>query len=176
MAEEEIRYPDGRIEHPSVRTEHSDASFPWILGIILSFACLAALIHAVLLWFFYDYRAYEGAIKKSPYPLAPTPAQVPPRSPRLEQIDRIEGIRTADVYFREASNEKVLHSYGEVAGESGFVHVPVEQAMTVLLEKKQLRSRKPPGEEAARRSNGLVDSGESNSGRMFRKEPRWFER
>ncbi len=166
---DEIRHPDGRIEHPSVRYEHSDASFRAIALIILASIGLGILILGAVLAFFYDYRLYQAEIKQSPYPLAPTPSTALPAEPRLEQIDRLEGIQTPNVYERQASREEILNSYGDTP-QKDFVHIPIEQAMNMLENK--LPARAAPSAEQAQKAGGLVNAGESNSGRMFRKGAR----
>jgi hypothetical protein len=166
---EEIRHPDGRIEHPSVRYEPTDASFRAIALIVLAALGLGALILAAVLAFFYDYRRHQADIKQSPYPLARDPSTALPAEPRLEQIDRQAGVETPNVYERQASKEEILNSYGDAA-EKGFVHIPIERAMK-LLENK-LPARAAPPAEQAKRSGGLVNGGESNSGWMFRKGAR----
>src|SRR5207245_8545371 len=84
---EEVRYPDGRIEHPHVRYERRDASLRWIIGIGITTMALAALIQYLLLWFFYDYKNYQAAIKRSAFPLAPSPSETLPAPPHLERLD-----------------------------------------------------------------------------------------
>lgn len=167
---EEIRHPDGRIEHPSVHTEKTDASFSWIAGILAGAAVLAVIIHGVILGFFYEYRGYEADIKKSPFPLAAKPSEELPPEPRLEPLDRLNKVESSNVYERQLSRETILKRYG--TREEGFVHIPIKQAMTLLDGK--LPARQGPAVDE-RRGDGLVDSGESNSGRMFRGKPRWFE-
>jgi hypothetical protein len=166
---EEVHQSNGQPEHPEVQYERTDANFRAILFIILGTMALAALIQAAVLAFFYDYRDYQAEIKKSPYPLAPTPSTALPAEPRLEQVDRLAGVETPDVYQRMESKEKVLNSYGDTP-EKGFVHIPIERAMK-LLENK-LPARPAPQAEQVEKSSGLVDAGESNSGRMFRKGAR----
>jgi hypothetical protein len=168
MVDENLQ-SNGRPEHPEVRYEHSDANFRAILFIILGTMALAALIQAAVLAFFYDYRDYQADIKKSPYPLAPTPSTALPAKPRLEQVDRLAGDETPNIHERMASKEEILKSYGDTP-EKGFVHIPIEQAMK-LLENK-LPARPAPPAEQVEKSSGLVDAGESNSGRMFRKGER----
>jgi hypothetical protein len=109
---EEVHYPDGRIEHPHIRFEHTDASLGWILGIGISTMALAALIFYLLLWFFFDYRNYQAVIKRSPFPLAPQPSEALPAPPHLEQLNRIAEVERSNVYVREAVKESLLHSYG----------------------------------------------------------------
>jgi hypothetical protein len=171
MALEEIRHEDGRIEHPSVRHEKTDVSFPWILRLLLGSAVLAVIVFASILWLFHDFSAYESNRGKTAFPLAPDPAKrlgtLPPE-PRLEQIDRLRGIEVSNFYKREEAREKVLGSYGSIPGETGFVHVPIDQAMKYLAGKLPARAEKP---NADGRVQGLVDGGEPNSGRMFRRRP-----
>jgi hypothetical protein len=166
---EEIHHPDGRIEHPSVRYEPTDASFRWILRILLGALVLAAVIHYVIFQFFYDYREYQDAIKQSPYPLAPGPSTALPREPRLEQLDRLAGIDRPDVFKRELSRDEILTSYGTTP-EKDYVRIPIDRAMALLANKLPARAAPPAGE--ASREDGLVDAGAPNSGRMFRKRPR----
>jgi hypothetical protein len=170
-AEEEIHYPDGRIEHPAVRYEHRDASFRGVALVLIGLMCVASFHFYMVLWFYHRYAGYEAAIKRSPFPLAAEPSEQLPRSPRLEQVDRLANIKSPDVSLREGVREQVLQSYGATS-EKGFVHIPIDRAMELLANKLPARKgqpAKPP------RDNGLVDSGASNSGRMFRKEGPWFE-
>jgi hypothetical protein len=170
--DEEIRHPDGRIEHPSVRFEHRDADFRWILGILIGAMIFAAAVHWIILEFFFSYNRYESQIKASPYPLATTPSRRLPPEPRLEPLDRMGQYDSSNVYLRQLSREKILDSYGP-REEKGFVHIPISEAMKKVI--PTLQSRKaPPAED--RHDNGLIDWGESNSGRLFRRQPSWTER
>lgn len=205
---EEIHESDGGSEHPNVRYEQRDASFGWILGIGISTLALGVLILSVLLWFFYHYRNYQATIKRSPFPLAARPSAALPARPRLEQVDRLAGVESPNVYLREAANEEILRSYGatmpeltalapsaaSVAAEpgigalsaavrllagmrvpyGGFIRIPISRALALLANK--LPARPEPPASQRRRENGLVDAGASNSGRMFREKPRWYER
>jgi hypothetical protein len=159
--------PPGGLEHPQVHFEHSDINHRWIIGIILGAMVFAGVVHYVILLFFYDYRNYEADIKRSHYPLSLPRSESLPPEPRLEQINRLEGTEVGNVYLRELSKESVLNTYGPIQGDDKHIHVPIEQAMAWLANKLPVRTRQPSLEQA-RRQNGLVDAGESNSGRMFR--------
>jgi hypothetical protein len=183
MAEEEIRHPDGRIEHPSVRHEPTDASFRWVFIILVGSMVLAVVIFSSVLAFFTSYNNYQDTIRKSPFPLGPTPSGKLPGEPRLEQLDRRPppGLEhppspeTPDVYLRQKTKEEVLASYGKT-DEDGFIHVPIDRAMKYLAGKLPARKSGPgakAAEAADKHANGLVDSGASNSGRLFREEPKW---
>jgi hypothetical protein len=167
---EERAHPDGRLEHPSVRHERTDASFGWVLGLILASIGLAALIFYLLMVFLQSYGDRQAAIKRSSYPLASTPRERLPAEPRLEQLNRLQENERPNVYLRQLRKEEVLNSYGPTP-EEGFIHIPIGRALTLVEQKLPVRKEQPSGD--PRRANGLVDAGESNSGRMFREEPRW---
>ncbi len=157
--------PPGRLLHPSVRSEHSDARFGWIFGLLLAAMFLAFVVHTAVWRFFLNYRSSEAAIKASRYPLAPTAVAPLPANPRLEQINRLAENERGNVYLREVSKDIALQNYGDAG--NGYVHIPIDRAMDYLADKLPVRAQQPSAEQA-RRQNGLVDAGESNSGRMFR--------
>jgi hypothetical protein len=66
--------------------------------------------------------------------------------------------------------EKTLHSYGNT-NESGFVHIPIEQAMKLVAPTLETRQgdRQLPA-----KGFGLVGGGESNSGRLYSEAPTWL--
>ncbi len=174
---EEIRHPDGRIEHPAVRTEPSDASLRWVIYLLVAALALAALIHYVILVFFQNYNRYESDIKQSPYKLAPRPAPRTPAGvpePRLEQLNRVIESDVGNVYVREKIKEDVLNGLGPTE-DKGFVHIPIERAMRLLADQKLKTLKQPPAPQAER-SHGLKGWGESDSGRKFRRKPSWHER
>lgn len=170
---EEIRPPGGETpplpEHPDVRSEPTDANFRAILFILIGSVVVGAIIYGLVTVFFNDWQGHEAAVKQSPFPLAPGPSTALPAGPRLEQIDRMAGIERPNVNERFTTKEEVLNSYGPT-DEEGFVHIPIERAMKMLENK--LPARAEPPADQSRRSDGLVDSGEPNSGREFRGRPR----
>jgi hypothetical protein len=161
------------LENPSVRHEKSDASFAWILGIVLGAAAFGAIIYGVVLWFFHDYQGYQAEIKKSPFPLARTPSTALPAEPRLEPLDRARGVESSNVFERQETKEKRLAGVGPTR-EKGFVHIPIDRAMKYLAGK--LKGRKKPPAGIGDRDNGLVGGGEPNSGRKLRGASRWYGR
>ncbi len=173
VAEEEIRYADGRIEHPGVRYEPKDIRLGCLLAVVVAAGCVLAVMGYLVWRFYWSEAAAQAERKKSPYPMAPamseeppwTPSPGGPYQPRLEQLDRMSGDRSADVYQRLADKEKTLNSYG-ASGEKGFVHIPIQQAIKAVA--GTLPVAKEPSQGRVARSNGLVDGGASNSGRMFR--------
>jgi hypothetical protein len=162
--EQEVRHPDGRIEHPSVLFEHKDANFWWILRILGGALGFAVLVYLGISVFFQWYNGYQSSIKKSPYPLAPTPSMDLPAEPRLEQLERRNEASSADVSLRQ-QREAILNRYGATE-EKDYVHIPIKDAMREVL--STLQSRKPPAGQD-QHDSGLVNGGASNSGRLFRR-------
>ena len=187
---EDIAHPDGQLQHPGVKYEKTDASFGAIFAIVIGAMIFAAFVHYVILLFFVDVRKKEAEGKGFSHPLAPRPQALGdqranysgsgyglPREPVLEEVDRRAGVQKNDVYMRMENREERLSRYGKTEA-SGFVHVPIDRAIA-LMETDGFRpkSRAAPArdkekkryEEQRRRSGGLVDYGESNSGRLFRR-------
>jgi hypothetical protein len=158
---------DGRPVHPSVRYEPTDVNF---LGFLLVLVVAAAVLFFVftIVWRFYkELNNYESQIRRSRFPLAPAPAMRLPPEPRLEELDRAEGVERPNVYRREEAKEEALRAVGP-ADEPGFVRVPVERAMKAVAGKLPAE---PGARQRAAKSRGLVDGGEPNSGRLFREGP-----
>jgi len=164
--QEEIRHPDGRIEHPAVRYERRDVVFRWLMVLLVVVAGIAAGSSYVIRRFFWWEEAFQAEVGKSPYPLAPGPSTKLPAEPRLEQVDRLERIGSADFFPRQAAKEKLLQSYGATQ-DKGFVHIPIEQAMKSLAD--QLPVAGGP-RQSPLKQDGLLDAGEPNSGRVYRGE------
>jgi hypothetical protein len=165
---EEIHEVDGHLEHPTVRYEKTDASLPAVLTLLAIGTVSGAFILGLVYAIFNSYGRQVDLARQSSFPLAPTPARSLPPEPRLEQIDRLAGNREVNVFARQKAKEDALRRYG-TADEEGYVQIPIEEAMKHLAGKLPVRKNAPAGPP---RDIGLVDAGESNSGRLFRKEPR----
>ncbi len=163
----EIARPDGVPEHPSVRFERTDVSFLGFLLVLVAAATVAFILFTLVWWFFKDYNRRESEIKKSPFPLAPVPANGLPPEPRLEQLDRAEGVERPNVYRREEAKEEALREFGP-ADEPGFARVPIDRAMKAVAGRLPAE---PGSRRRAAKSYGLVDGGGPNSGRLFREVP-----
>jgi hypothetical protein len=166
---EPAHHGDGHLENPTVRFEPRDVDVGWVLLVLVVALILGVIVLAGVLQLFYEYRAYHARIKASPFPLAPTPSMDLPPEPRLEMLDLMEGIQRPNVYLRELTKEEVLNSIGPTS-EEGFVHIPIDRAMSLLADKLPARAEPPPDQQ--KRGGGLLDAGEPNSGREFRRRPR----
>lgn len=166
-------HADNQPEHPSVRFERTDAQWTWIVT-ILAFGAFIGLLILVAVWgFFRDERQRLSVERRSEFPLAPGPSGALPPEPRLEQIDRLLQNDVSNVYLRQQLAERYLRSYGPTS-DAGFVRVPIDAAIQYLATQKPLPARTElPSEDVG--DNGLVDWGESNSGRLFnRRPPPWL--
>ena len=152
--------------HANVRYEPTDANFRWIICILVGSLIVAAVIFFMVNSFFFRYRDYQDTIGQSNFPLAPVGNATLPPEPRLEQVNRMVNIETGNVYRRLETKEDTLKKYGSTE-DQGYVHIPIDRAMDLLANKLPVRAEQPTAEQQ-RRQNGLVDAGESNSGRMFR--------
>jgi hypothetical protein len=152
--------------HPSVNYEESDVRFRGLLIFAIAFVLLGAGIIAGIDAFFRSDTARVATRRESEFPLAEHPSTALPVGPRLEQVDRLAGISSENVYLRQLAREDQLDHYGET-GEKGFVHIPISRAMQSLA--GHLPVRKPP--QGPAKDNGLVDFGAPNSGRLFRGSP-----
>jgi hypothetical protein len=148
-------------EHPGVYYEPKDIRTGCLLAMMAVAACVVVAIGLGMWWFYWAEAGLQQAEKRSLYPLAPEPSDQLPPEPRLEELNRLAGVWESDVRKRLAAQEKTLNSYGPT-DEKGFGHIPIEQAIKTLAGNLPVRSQPP-----AIKDRGLVDWGQSNSGRMF---------
>jgi hypothetical protein len=166
---EEVHFDDGRIEHPRVGYEPSNAPLRAVLGIIALVICFACFHYWVAWEFFGGLEAHEDEEKRSHLAAELRPSPSLPAAPRLEQLDRLAGSESPNIDRRMSGNEATLDRYGP-SGEEGFVRVPIDRAMDFLIGRLPVRkeqSRKKARDDKAR-DQGMVNAGDSNSGRMFR--------
>jgi hypothetical protein len=149
---------------PEIRFEERDVRFRWVL-IVAVVSCVIGCAIFVLVRGFYqvvlesqpDGQATAFAPSEKPT------SQLPPE-PRLELLDRLKKTPASNVSKWERGEEKSLERYGP-SDEKGYVRIPMQRAMEILA------GHLPARKEADRphyKDKGLVDAGESNSGRMFR--------
>ncbi len=154
--------------HPNVGYEPRDVRFRFVLITILVAICIGV---AQFYWIWQWFRDAEDqrAASISTDRLVAQPGMKLPPEPRLEQLDRIAGIETPDIRHQDAPKEQQLATYG-ITDEPGYIHIPIDRAMELVID--QLPVRKQSAELDAIKDRGLLDSGESNAGRMFREASR----
>lgn len=160
----EVRHPDGRIEHPRVQREVRDVRFRLILAFVV-ITVLAGAAELYVVWELFQEEEHVAEPAATPrYPLAARHRNVLPKEPRLEQINRIQGVESGNVRRIETIDLDKLNRFGPTSDE-GYIHIPIDAALGLVVEKLPVRESSGADDY---RSRGLVDGGESNSGRMFR--------
>jgi hypothetical protein len=121
---------------PGATYEHTDASV-WIIVKFLFWLAISAVIIHVGLGLIYAMmidRALETGEQR--YPLAATQGERLPPTPRLQQFPQ------NDLYQFRSGEEAFLEGYGWMNKEAGTVHIPIEDAMRLVVE-RGLPSRAP---------------------------------
>ena len=141
--------------------EHTDAAVGPVAKFLFWLFVAAVLTHFGLAGV-YKLMIDQGVKSEASerrYPLAATEEQRLPPVPRLQQFPRNE------LYdFRTKENEQ-LHSYGWVDKNAGTVHIPIDDAMRLMLERNILTSR--PQNPNAPASAADVFPSDSSSGRVL---------
>jgi hypothetical protein len=115
-----------RIDNPEVEHEHSDVNVRAIVSFAVALVVAAAVLQLALYGML---RLMEwNAARNDParHPLATTQTQAPPE-PRL-QPDPVH-----DLEKMRAAEEERLNSYGWVDKEKGVAHIPIGQAMELVV-------------------------------------------
>jgi hypothetical protein len=144
---------------PGSSYEHTDAS----VGVMVKFAfwlIVSAIIVHVGLGLMYELMIRQSAerVETKQYPMA---VNQPPRLPAAPQLQQIPSKELYD--FRTKENEE-LRSYGWVDKDAGTVHIPIDDAMRLILE-RGLPSREPDASAPAAPA-GMMPS-DSSSGRIL---------
>lgn len=126
---------------PGAGYEHTDASV-WLVGKFLLWLGVAAVIIHVglagLFNVFVEQRVERGERR---YPLAAGEAPRVPPEPRLQRFPR------EDILNLRLAEEARLRGYGWVDRDTGVVHIPIQEAMRLTLERGVLQSRADAAEQ-----------------------------
>jgi hypothetical protein len=152
------------VPHLEVRHEPTDVSVRWILWLLAGGVLLGLIINVAIWFLFQTLACHQDHVKQSPFPLAPTPNERLPAEPRLEQLERTANPSRENAFLRQAAREAKLKTYGHTE-QAGYVHIPIDRAMTALAGKLPVRQKDSAND---KRAGGLVDAGASNAGRLFR--------
>ncbi|HEX5470693.1 MAG TPA: hypothetical protein VFW73_02350 [Lacipirellulaceae bacterium] len=154
--------------HEDVRFQESRVSILGIIGVLVAIFLVFVGVFCVSGWMLKGIETTTDRTTKGSHYSEPTEPR--PLQPRLEPLDFEMG-SSASVFDAQLKREHVLHSYGAVT-EDGYVHIPIEQAMKLVLKSLPIRNgiTGPP-----KRSFGLVGGGEPNSGRLYSEAPSWLK-
>jgi len=149
---------DEYAETPAGSTyEHTDANVGIIVKFLIWLAVSAVVIH-VGLGFMYQLFIDRSVVAEQPYPLAIGQEERLPPAPRLQQFPRNE------IYQFRTDENALLERYGWMNREAGIVHIPIEEAMRLTIERGRLQSG--TSAQSAPTAQGLMPS-DSSAGRTM---------
>lgn len=122
---------------PGANYEHTDASIWIVAKFLIWLAVAAAIIHVGLALLFGLFAEQRVERAEPRYPLAAGEGERLPLEPRLQRFPR------EDILNFRLGEEAVLQNYGWIDKAAGTVHIPIEEAMRLTLERKLLQSRPP---------------------------------
>ena len=163
MAEHAHRSPDDQYLEtpPGAGYEHTDAAIGPLVQFAFWLFISAVIVHVVLaLGYLYMKRSMETSQAAQPFPLAAEQARRLPPAPQLQQIP------SREMYELRTQQESDLHSYGWVDKNAGMVHIPIEDAMKLMLQQNKLESRPADASQGVPTEEFPSDS---SSGRVLEK-------
>jgi hypothetical protein len=125
---------------PGSAYEHTDANV-WIIVKFMIWLAVSAVVIHFGLGVMYELLIQRSVVTEQPYPLATGQEERLPPAPRLQQFPRNE------IYQFRTDEESLLQRYGWMSKEAGIVHIPVDEAMRLTIERGLLSSRpQEPGQ------------------------------
>jgi hypothetical protein len=118
--------------------EHTDASVWAIVKFGLWLIVSAVVIHfgmGLMYWMLQKQATVQQQEAGQQYPLAVSIEPRQPPAPRLQQFPRNE------MYDLRRDQDQKLHSYGWVNKDAGTVHIPIDDAMKLMVQKGLLEAR-----------------------------------
>ena len=146
MAEHAHRSPDDQYLEtpPGAGYEHTDASIGPLVQFAFWLVVSAVIVHVVLaVGYLYMKRAAETPQAAQQFPLAAEQARRLPPAPQLQQIP------SREMYELRTQQETDLHSYGWIDKNAGMVHIPIEDAMKLMVQQGKFESRPADASQAA---------------------------
>jgi hypothetical protein len=149
-------------EHSISEHESRDLS---IRGILIFFVALGGMMAIMLVVVTITMTLASGRgpnLQIPPSNLSNAPIPTLPSEPRLEAIpgQQLQKLR--------ANDDKMLHTYGWVDQKAGIVHIPIERAMQMMLQ-RGLPTR--PTGDSKFEDSGDQSPSDSSSGRVQEKYP-----
>jgi hypothetical protein len=138
--------------------EHTDAN-AWLTAKFLFWLAASAVIIHVGIGVIYELMIRQSMELEQPYPLAAGQEERLPPAPRLQQFPANE------LYQFRRTEQDLLDHYGWMNREAGLVHIPIDQAMRLTLERGVLQSATPDPAQPATVS-GFIPA-DSSAGRTM---------
>jgi hypothetical protein len=145
---------------PGSSYEHTDANVGAIVKFGFWLVVMALLVHVGMGLM---YGAMVEQSKEPPenlrYPLATADSPALPPEPRLQESP------SSEIEHFRANEDQKLHGYGWVDKSAGVVHIPIEEAMRLTVERNPPARAQAPGQPAA--SSTLAS--DASAGRVMEK-------
>jgi hypothetical protein len=141
--------------------EHTDANV-WLIVQFAIWLTIAALITHLLMWGLFELfvKTRNDAAPAAEFPLAAQQERRLPAGPRLQAIPANEIFE-----FRQRENAE-LNDYGWVDRNAGTVHIPIEKAKELLLQ-RGLPSRPAASDDPTGSDSAALMPADSSSGRTM---------
>ena len=120
---------------PGAGYEHTDASVAIVVKFLAWLAISAVVIHVGLALLFGAFATRRVERAEPRFPLAVHEGPRLPPEPRLQRFPR------EDILSFRLGEEATLQRYGWIDKDAGTVHIPIQDAMRAVLERKMLASR-----------------------------------
>jgi hypothetical protein len=146
---------------PGATYEHTDADIGPLLHFATWLVASAIVVHVVVgLGYWFMVRSSQTPQALLRFPLAAQQTNRLPPAPQLQQIP------SKEMYDLRTQQEADLRTYGWVEKSSGTVHIPIDDAMKLMLQQGRFQSRSADAAQAA-----AIDEfpSDSSSGRVLEK-------
>ena len=138
----EHHFDDDAIYNPETHHEKSDVSVRALFAFIFIFVAFGFATHFALWLLFKGFVNMERQRQPGPVTEMQRPADmaVPKNQPLLQPFPRTDATPdrntpVTDLAALRAAEQKALTSYGWVDHEKGVVHIPIDQAMKLTLQR-----------------------------------------
>lgn len=145
MPDLQHNYHDDDFFNAETHHEESDVNVSALLKFLVAFIVLAAVMHIALWVMFKQLAKMERHKQEAPLTAIPQPHTANVPVPRLQpfptQVTQTQinapYTNTPETDMTEMRNEQdsYLHSYGWVDRQKGLVHIPIETAKTLALQR-----------------------------------------
>lgn len=145
---------------PGSTYEHTDAH-TWLIAKFMFWLVVTAVLTHIGLGFMYEMMIEQGERRDEgeiSYPLAAE------QEPRLPPTPRLQASPSNEFYQFSREEQSLLHTYGWANREAGTVHIPIDEAMRLAVE-RGMPSR--PVDAAQPAETPGMNPTDSSSGRMM---------
>ena len=146
---EHASYHDDEIVNVETHHERSDVNVRALIWSVAIFIVFAVLVHFIVLAMFRGFRDHERRnVGTGPLTsVARPPDANVPAEPRLQPfpgaVPPYGSTPPTDMVLMHANEDKVLNHYGWVDAQKGVVHIPIEDAKKLALQRGVFRGAAP---------------------------------